>query len=48
MLDNPDNKNISIQKYDQEILPIFMLSLWLFIIRSLNLVYLELISKIQC
>ena len=32
MLTNPDNKNISIPKFDQESLTTYMLELWLFII----------------
>ena len=48
MLDNPDNKNIYIQKYDQDIILTFMLALWLFIIRSLNLVYLKVTDNIKC
>ena len=48
MLDNPDNKNIYIQKYDQDITLTFMLALWLFIIRSLNLVYLKVTNNIKC
>ena len=31
MLDYPDNKNISVHKYDQEILPTSMLELWSYI-----------------
>ena len=48
MLANPENKNISIHNYDQEIFMKFMLALWLFIIRSLTLVHLKVIDNIEC
>ena len=47
MLDHPENKNISIQKYDQELLSTSILVLWLFIIRLLTLVHLKVIANIQ-
>ena len=48
MLSKPDYKNISIDKYYQVILQTFMLSLCVFVTRSLILVYLKVISNIQC
>ena len=48
MLDNDDNKNISIQNCYQETFTTFMLALWLFIILSLHFVYLKVIPKIRC
>ena len=48
MLASPDNDNISIHSYYQEILQKFMLVLYVFITHSLTLVYLSVISDIQC
>ena len=48
MLANSGYNNISIENYNQEIMNIFMLSLRLYVTSSLALVYLEIISNIQC
>ena len=48
MLDIPEYNTISIDSYYQEISQIFMLSLHLFVTNSLNPVYLEVISNIEC
>ena len=48
MLDNLDNNNIYINNYEKYYLPTFMLELWLFIIKTLTCVYLEVIANIQC
>ena len=47
MLAHPENNNINIHIYYQETLLKFMSAVWLFIIRTLTMVYLEVISKIQ-
>ena len=48
MLDNPDFNNISIGNYKWERLPVFMLSLCVFVASLLTLVYAEVIANIQC
>ena len=48
MLDNPDFNNISIENYKWERLPVFMLSLYVFVASLLTLVYAEVIANIQC
>ena len=48
MLYNPEYNNISIDNYWCEILQKFMLALFVYVTRSLNLVYLEVIATIQC
>ena len=48
MLDNTDNKNISILSFDQEWFPTSMFELWSYITFSLTLVYLELIDGLFC
>ena len=47
MLDNPENKIISIHNYYQEKVWTFMLGVWLFITRSSALFYLKVIANIQ-
>ena len=48
MLPHPNVDKISINNYKQEILPTFMLENCVYVTRSLNWVYVELISNIQC
>ena len=48
ILANPEKKNIYIHKFEHELLPGTMLSLWLFVIHSLTMVYIELTDRIQC
>ena len=48
MLSHPAHNNISINNYYQERLQTFMLSEWLFITRSLNILYLEVITNFPC
>ena len=48
MVDNLDNGNIYIYKYDKELSPKTMYKLWLFIIRSSSMVNLEVMTNIQC
>ena len=48
MLSNTDYNKVSIDNRKQEILMTFMFALNLYVTSSLTLVYLELISKIQC
>ena len=45
---NSDFKNISMDNYKQELLTQFMLSLCVFVTSSLNILYVEVISKINC
>ena len=47
MLANPDNKNISIHKYDQEWFPTTMSAVWFLIIYSSILVYFKVIANMQ-
>ena len=48
MLSIYDNKNISINNQYQKTFPEFVLAIWLFIILSLTLVYLQVIDNILC
>ena len=48
MLTNPDYNKISIDNYKQEIFLEFMLALYLYVTTSLIMLYLEVISNIQC
>ena len=48
MVANPDFKNISIDSYEEEIFPNFMLALCIFVTSALTLVYVGLIANIQC
>ena len=48
MVDIPDYNNISIGKYKQEILQIFMLALHVYVKNLLTILYMEVIANIQC
>ena len=48
MLSNNYYNTVSVDNYYQYIFQIFMLAICVFIIRSLTLVYFELIANIQC
>ena len=48
MIANPGNSKILIDNYKWEILMSFKLSFYLFVTSSLNLVYVEVLSNIQC
>ena len=48
MLAHPDFNKISIDNYGLEIFPKFTLSGCVYVTRSLNWLYVELIAKIQC
>ena len=46
--DKPYFNHILMNNYKREILTTFMLALLLYVIRSLNLLYLEILSNIKC
>ena len=48
MSDRPDFNNISIDNYKPEIFPTFLLAYCVYITRSLNRVFVEVISNIEC
>ena len=48
MLDNPMKKKVTIHRFDQYCLPLNMLTLWSFIDHSMTVVYMSVISDIQC
>ena len=48
MLANPEYNNISVDKYYQEILQMFLLSICEYDTCSFTLVYMEVIANIQC
>ena len=48
MLDHPMKNKVTIHRFDQYCLPLNMLTLWSFIDHSMTMVYMSVMSDIQC